>query len=354
MIQNETPTKHVPLRWGMIGTGAIATAFAQDIRLVPEADLVAVCSREITTARDFVGRFANIRAYDDPALMARDVDAVYIASPNMAHYEQARSLLAAGKPVLVEKPLVTASQQAGALATLASQTQTFAMEAMWTAYLPAVDHVRNLLKDGAIGKITGVSAELAYKKPFDASSRFFSQALGGGALYDLGIYPIALTLTLFGSPKTITGQWTAASTGVDMSAQGKMYYSGFDAQFSCGFDRDGGNRFIISGETGSLILDAPFLKANRVILTRNYIARGLAAPPLPGRLSSLMGKIGRRLPVPGLQTFDHAFDGNGLQFEIAAATRAIRAGAREEARMPLSASIKALEIIEAIRANPAS
>jgi predicted dehydrogenase len=354
MIQNETSAKNPPLRWGVIGTGAIATVFARDIRLVPDADLVAVCSRDMSTASTFAERFAPLNAYDDASLMAREVDAVYIASTNVAHYEQARSLLAAGKPVLVEKPLVTSSQQARALAALASQTQTFAMEAMWTAYLPAIEKVRTLLASDAIGRITSVSAELAFRKPFDADSRFFSQALGGGALYDLGIYPIALFLTLFGYPNTVTGQWTAAATGVDMSARGKMHYAGFDADFSCGFDRDGSNRFVISGETGSLIVDAPFLKASRVFLARNHIARGLAAPPLPGRLSSIMGKIVRRLPMPGLQTFDHAFDGNGLQFEIAAATRAIRSGAREESRMPLSASIEALEIIEAIRAQPAS
>ncbi|WEZ82890.1 Gfo/Idh/MocA family oxidoreductase [Rhizobium sp. 32-5/1] len=354
MIHNDATSRNLPLRWGLIGTGAIATVFAQDIQLVAGAKLIAVCSRHISTARDFSARFADIRAYDDASLMARDVDAVYIASTNVAHYEQARSLLTAGKPVLVEKPLVTSSHEARALAALAYATQTFAMEAMWTAYLPAIDHVRTLLKNGVIGRITGVSAELAFKKPFDPGSRFFSQALGGGALYDLGIYPIALMLTLFGSPKMVSGQWTAASTGVDMSAHGKMHYAGFDAAFDCGFDRNGGNRLVISGETGSLILEAPFLKASRVFLTRNRIAQRLVAPTLPGRLSSIMSKIVRRLPVPGLKTFDHAFDGNGLQFEIAAATRAIRSGAREESRMPLSASIEALEIIEAIRAQPAS
>jgi len=354
MKQNETPPEPRPVRWGIIGTGTIATAFAQDILLVPEANLVAVCSRSLAKGSAFAGRFGEIRAYDDPASMASDVDAIYIASPNMAHYEQAHGFLSMGKPVLVEKPLVTSAEQARTLAALASRTGTFAMEAMWTAYLPAVEHVRNLLSDAAIGRITGVTAELAYRKPFDPGSRFFSPELGGGALFDLGIYPIALMLTLFGLPQSVMGHWTAAATGVDMSARATLSYDGFDADFSCGFDRDGGNRFIITGDTGSLIIDAPFLKASRIHLARNSFARRLAAPAVSGRISSLAGKIASRLPVPGLQSFDHAFPGNGLQFEIAAASRAIRAGLREEKRMPLTASIAALEIIEKIRAVPAS
>ncbi len=354
MTQNDTSVRAASVRWGVLGTGTIATAFAQDIRLVPEADLVAVCSRNIATAQDFAERFDNIRAYDDPSSMAPHVDAVYIASPNTAHDEQARSLLAAGKPILVEKPLVTSSDQARLLATLADQTRTFAMEAMWTAYLPAVAHLRLLLAEKTIGTIIGVTAELSYKKPFDAGSRFFSPALGGGALLDLGIYPIALMLTLFGSPKAVTGQWKAAPTGVDMSALGTLRYSGFDAEFRCGFDRNGANRFIIRGETGSLILDAPFMKASRIHLARNGFARRLVAPNIGGRMSGVISKITRRLPVAGLQTFDHAFPGNGLQFEIAAASRAILAGEGQEERMPLSASIEALEIIETIRAQPAS
>ena len=148
--------------------------------------------------------------------------------------------------------------QAQALESLAAQKQTFAMEGLWTVFLPAIDHLRQILTGNTIGAITRVRGELAYAKTFDGNSRFFAPALGGGSLLDLGVYPIALTLSLFGSPRTVAGRWSAAPTGVDMAADVTLGYDGFQAELSVGFDRNGNNRFIIEGETGSLIIDAPF------------------------------------------------------------------------------------------------
>jgi predicted dehydrogenase len=343
-----------PLKWAVLGTGSIATAFAQDIRLTDNAALVVVCSRTLEAATVFSRRFGGLRIIPDIDALAADplIDAVYLATPNTAHFDQARTLLSAGKPVLIEKPLVTTAAQAQVLAELAAEKQTFAMEGLWTVFLPAIDRVRQLLANKTIGAITGIRAELAYAKAFDASSRFFAPALGGGSLLDLGVYPIALTLSLFGSPQTVSGRWSAAPTGVDMSADVTLGYEGFQARLSCSFDRNGTNRLIIEGETGSLVIDAPFLKASRVILTRNRIAHHLAVPSRSGRLSRITGKVAGRLPLPGLTVYRHGFPGNGLQFEIAAASRAILEGQHQQSLMPLSASAEALGIIETIRSLP--
>ncbi|HTO33808.1 MAG TPA: Gfo/Idh/MocA family oxidoreductase [Pararhizobium sp.] len=342
--------------WAILGTGSIAATFAQDIGLAKHARLAAVCSRTSEAANSFSRRFGGLRVVPDIDALARDreIEAVYIATPNTAHFDAAHRLLSAGKPVLIEKPMVTTLAQARQVADLADEKQTFAMEALWTLFLPAVDHVRTLLADKSIGAITGVRAELAYVRRFDSTSRFFSKSLGGGSLFDLGTYPIALTLALFGEPRSVTGRWSAAPTGVDMAADLQLGYAGFATQISCGFDRNGANRFVIEGETGSIVIDAPFLRASRVFVIRNGWTGRLAIPSGSSRLSRLVGKVSARLPLPGLTIHNHAFPGNGLQFEIEAASKAILQGDRESRTMPLSASVAALGIIETILAQSAS
>lgn len=344
------------VRWAVLGTGTIASLFAEDIRLAGNAELVAVCSRTAEAASTFSQRFGGLRILPNIEALAADaeIDAVYLATPNATHFEQAQSLLRARIPVLVEKPLVTTAAQARDLARMTKETNTFAMEALWTVFLPAVNRVRTLLADNAIGAVTGIRAELAYVRAFNRDSRFFSKALGGGSLLDLGTYPIGMTLALFGFPRAVTGQWRAAPTGVDMSAEVRLKYSGFDASLSCAFDRNGSNRFIIEGDQGSLMIDAQFLQASRVIVTSNLVARRLVIPTGSGLLSGFVGKMGRTLPVPGLTVHDHGYPGSGLQFEIEAASKAILEGKCEQPLMPLGTSIAALEIIETVLAQPAS
>ena len=349
---HQSPSRIV--RWGVIGTGTIAAAFASDIRLARNAELAAVCSRTEASAIAFARRFDGIRAISALPVLVCDpsIDAVYIASPNAVHFEQARQLIDAGKSVLVEKPLAISSAQARQIAALASEKGVFAMEALWTLYLPALQRVRGLLAEHAIGPITGVRAELAFERAYDEESRFFAPALGGGSLLDLGLYPIALTIALFGAPRTVEGSWRSAPTGVDFSAKLFLGYDAFEAQLSCGFDRNGGNRFIIEGKQGVIVIDAPFLKASRVIVTTTGTARRLVVPKGDGRLAKRVSRMARALPLPGLKVWPHIFPGYGLQFEIEAASSAIAKGRQEDPRMPLRNSIAALEIIDAILTQP--
>ncbi|HEV7322141.1 MAG TPA: Gfo/Idh/MocA family oxidoreductase [Ensifer sp.] len=339
------------VRWGIAGTGTIANSFASDFRYVANARLGAVSSRSAATADAFAERFGKISSYQsiEALVDAPDIDAIYIASPNALHREHAAIALSAGKAVLVEKPLTTTLADARALASAAAASGTFAMEALWTNFLPALSRVRALLESEALGTIRHVSAELAYEKPFDANSRFFDPGLGGGSLLDLGVYPIALCLNLFGAPAAIGGTWKSAPSGVDLATTIQLTYGGFDAELACGFDRNGSNRFIIEGDRGTLAIDAPFLKASRI-----FIATGSPARRLLASRGQALFKVARRIPLPGLERFDHGFPGHGLQFEIEAASAAILEGRCEHVLMPLSRSIQALEIIEAIRAKHAA
>lgn len=344
------------LRWAVIGTGTIAATFAEDIARTKNAALVAVFSRNAETGADFARRFGPLAVFTDLDVLAEtpDIDAIYIASPNTAHFAQAKRLMVAGKPLLVEKPLVTTASEAETLAMLAKDSGVFTMEGLWTLYLPALERLRDLLAKQTIGRIRAVRGHLSFAKPFDPQSRFFSSTLGGGALLDLGVYPLAVTLNLFGSPTSVSGEWRAAPTGVDLAATMQLGYNGFTADLGCNFLDTGENRYAIEGETGTLVLDAPFLKASRLFVVRNKALLPLLAPKAGGRLSDTLAKIARHLPLPGVEVFDGSFPGGGLQFEIEAASAAILSGARQESRAPLSSSLQALKIIEEIRARPAS
>lgn len=337
-----------PVRWAVVGTGSIAASFARDIALAPSASLVSVCSRSPEAADAFSRRFGPLSLSTDLTALAQDasIDAVYVASPNSAHAAQVATLLAVGKPVLCEKTLTTSLSDTDALISQARALSSFLMEALWLLYLPAIQRLRAVLASGTIGTIRAVRGELAFHKPFNAEDRFFSAALGGGALLDLGIYPIALTLSLFGKPGRVEGSWRAAPSGVDSSAAMRLDYSGFSAALSCSFDRTGRNAFVIEGERGTLILDGPFIAARRLIQAEGGVGR-LLSEPSSGRLAAGLRRAVRLLP--NVHTEDLPFAGSGLQFEIEAASRAIRAGQAEEETAPHWLTRSAAAIIETIR-----
>lgn len=339
--------------WGIVGTGTIARQFAGDLALLPDSAIAAVQSRSIEQARRFAAEFAAGAAYDrlDAFLDDPAIAAVYVATPNMLHAEQALRAIAAGKPVLVEKPLTTTAEAARAIAAAAREAGVFAMEALWTRFLPAVVALRRHLAGGRIGAIRRISAELAYRRDEDAESRFFDPAQGGGALLDLGVYPLSLAVHLLGTPERVEGSWRAARGGVDLSSEIVLHYPQATAEIACGFDRDGGNQFLVEGERGAIRLDAPFLKARRLTLygsgAGNRPWRGLGLRP-DGRVTKLLD----RLPMPGRAREAFGFDGGGLQFQAQAVMEAVRAGLTEHPSMPLADSAAVLDIVGTVLARP--
>ncbi len=210
-----------PFQWGIVGTGGIARHFAADLALLPDARLAGICSRDLERAKAFQSEFGAARAYSELDAMAGDpdIDAIYIATPNALHAEQALRVIAHGKAVLIEKPLATSVADAERIASEAASRKCFAMEAMWTRFLPAVRAAKKLVDDGAIGKIARIDAELSYYRDEAGDSRFFNPGLGGGAALDLGVYPISLALHFLGKPLEISGRWQASKSGVDMRSE---------------------------------------------------------------------------------------------------------------------------------------
>lgn len=332
--------------WGIVGTGAIARQFAADLSLLPDARLAAVCSRQRETATAFRETFRAEHIHTDFEALCADpeLDAVYIATPNSTHADYALAAIAAGKPVLVEKPLATTSADARRIAKAAKTRGCFAMEAMWTRFLPAIDKAKTLIAEGAVGRIRQIRGELAYLHREDPSNRLFRPELGGGAALDLGVYPVSLALYLLGTPQRMSGSRTMGQTGVDIRTDLLLEFSDAEAKLACGFDRNGQNRFVIEGDAGVLVLDAPFLKARRVVRyspSAYSIVRGMEK----GALS----KAAFRMPLPGRKGYHLPFPGGGLQFEAASVMAAVRGGETQNAIMPLADSIAALETLEAVR-----
>ena len=349
-------TNRTTIRWGIAGTGTIARQFAEDIKHARAAVLAAVSSRDMGRAREFAGRHPGIEAHGSLAGMISSgaIDAVYLATPNAAHHAQALECIAAGMPVLVEKPLAAKLEEAQAIRSEAQTSGSFVMEAMWSRYLPAIRALRAALRDGIIGKIHRIEAELAWKHAYAPESRFFDKASGGGALHDLGVYPISLARYFLGDAVDVTSSWTAAPTGVDMAARLEIRFLGGSATIACGFDREGSNRMLIEGATGVIVLSSPFIKASGFTVYPSRRLADLAQPGGAGLPARLVRKLFSQVPLPGSQRYDFRFEGGGLQFEIDAASQAILQGLVFEPDNTLDDTIAALEIIDTVLAAPPS
>lgn len=343
-----------PFVWGIVGSGGIATQFAADLAYVPLAMVGAICARTEASAARLAHLLPEAKVFTELAALLAEptIDAVYIATPNVLHAEQALAAIAAGKPVLIEKPIATTAEDAQAIAYAAARHNCFAMEGLWSRFLPAVEAMARLVQRGAIGRITGLRAELAYGHDEQAGGRLFDPALGGGAALDLGVYPLSLATRLLGSPTAIEGQWEAAASGVDRRSRFRLRFGDATADLACGLTHVGENSFTVFGTEGALRLEPPFLKAQRLtVFSRRLrdlplVGGGAAAPGLTGRMFS-------RLPVPGKRTETYTFPGGGLQFEALAVMAAVRAGMVESPVMPLAESVAVLKVVGEVLSPPA-
>lgn len=208
------------IRWGILGTGAIANKFAVGLNHLPGTELVAVGSRSAETARTFGERFSVPRRHSSYQGLADDpeVDIVYVSTPHPFHLENTLLCLGAGKAVLCEKPFAMNAAEVGRAIHFARERGLFLMEAMWTRFLPHMMRVRELLAEGAVGELRMLQVNFGFRAEVEPQSRLFDPALGGGALLDVGVYSVALAHMLFGPPTEVAGFANLGSTGVDEEA----------------------------------------------------------------------------------------------------------------------------------------
>ena len=220
------PSTHTPLRgvavqrWGILAPGGIADDWTAALHAHTDQRVVAVASRSLERAQAFASRHGVPQAYGsyEQLVADPDVDVVYIAPPHSEHLKLALLAIAAGKHVLVEKPIGLSAAEARVLADAARAAGVFAMEAMWSRFLPQTTVVDALLRDGALGEVLTVTADFGAVFPTDPNGRAYNPALGGGALLDVGVYPAWFAHFVLGAPARVTATGSLTSTGVDAQA----------------------------------------------------------------------------------------------------------------------------------------
>jgi predicted dehydrogenase len=244
-------------RWGIVGPGRIARTFAEDLRLVPDAELAAVGSRSLERATAFAQEYGG-RAHGSYAELFADdtVDAVYVASPHALHVEQVAAALEAGKHVLCEKPLTLRAADAEELFALAAKRERLLMEAMWTACHPVVRAVRQRLRDGEFGTPRHLHAELGFVVNTVSTDRLLDVSLGAGALLDMGVYPLTFAHLMLGEAEELTASAVLSEAGADMDiAIAGRYVGGAVATLHASMTSWSSRRGEVATDVGRLVLE---------------------------------------------------------------------------------------------------
>ncbi len=311
------------IRWGIAGPGNIANKFAQAIKNVDCAELVAVASRTSEKAAEFADKYGieNVfSSYEDMAASDK-VDAVYISTIHPFHKPCAELFLNAKKHVLCEKPVCINENQATDLKECAEKNGMFLMEAMWTRFLPAIREVKAMVNRGEIGKVMGLEADFCYRETPESCSILFDNAIAGGALLDVGIYPLNLSAYLFGNnPGEITAT-AYIENGVDIHTQMTLKYNdGIVSSLSCAIGVEKPETAYIYGTDGYIKLPT-FYGASEIVLCKGGEEKHIHKP----------------------------FIGNGLEEEIYEACDCIICGKKQSSVMPLAESIAILKQMDDIR-----
>lgn len=318
------------IRWGIIGTGNIATKFATGLSVLPDAELVAVGSRNSETAAAFGAQFDVPHPHASYMDLAADpdVDVVYIATPHTYHRDNTLLCLNAGKAVLCEKPFAINARETKQMLALAREKGLFLMDAVWTRFLPLMVRLRELLSDGVIGEVRMLHADFGFRTSFNPESRAFNPQLGGGGLLDVGIYTVQLASMIFGSPpQQIAAMAHLGETGVDEQAALLFGYdSGQLAQLSCAVRTTTHHEASIFGTAGRIRLHPAWWRGTALSIYHQ-------PNPEPEQILTL------------------PLQGNGYNYEAAAVMNCMRQGKLESAIMPLDETLQLMATLDAIRAQ---
>ncbi len=312
-------------RWGILGTGGIARTFVADLQLTGH-QVTAVGSRAAQTAEAFASQFGIERAHASyQALVAdQNVDIVYIATPHPRHHADATLALAAGKHVLVEKPFTINAGEARDLVELAARRGLVILEAMWTRWLPHMVEIRRLLGEGAIGDVRAVMADHTQLLPGDPTHRLNSLELGGGALLDLGVYPISFASEVLGTPESVQASATLRVTGADVETGVLLRYpEGRTAVIYTASNTPGPNRAAVVGTGGRIEIDPVW-----------YTATSFRVYDAEGGLGS---------------SFESDVPGRGMQYQADEIERLVAAGKLSGEVLPLEESVSIMRTMDQVR-----
>jgi predicted dehydrogenase len=349
-----------PIRWAILGTGAVAEEFAKGLKALPDAELYAIGSRGLDRATAFAKTHKIAKAYGayEDCIADPLVDIVYIATPNHRHAEDIRLCLRGGKAVLCEKPFALNAAQARDIVALARSLSLFCMEGMWMRFIPLVREFRDRVKQGVVGRPVLLTANFGVPTQYDASNRFFSPELGGGALLDRGIYLVSLAFWLFGKPDAVAAARTEALTGVDETAAVVFtYQDGPLAVLNTSLAARYDNAAAVYGDLGAITVQDPFYAAEEMTL----VLHGGPRPPvravsLKSRAVDLIKRlpgvavIARRLRAAvGAKRVVQSNAPSAYRYEAAEAMRCLRLGLVESPDMPLDETILILDCLDEIQ-----
>lgn len=252
------------IKWGIIGLGNIASQFAADLLLVEDSELTAVASRDIAKAEQFAEKFNALRMYNSYDLIFEDsdVDIIYIATPHNSHAALAIKALENGKHVLCEKPMSLSFKDAERMIEASKKHNKFFMEAFWTRFIPSVQDVLQKVNNGIIGDINYIKADFAFYGSETENERLFDKELGGGALFDIGVYPLFLTYVLLGNPKEIIAKAIKHKNDIDLQTSMILHYESAQAVLHASIVSDSNMKASISGTNGRIELNSPWFVAD--------------------------------------------------------------------------------------------
>lgn len=319
------------MRWGIIGCGGIARKFANSLAGLEQGELLGGASRNKERADAFVEEFGLPKAYGDYDALVADprIDIVYVATTHNFHFENVKLCLENGKHVLCEKPMTVNADEARELIKLATERNLFLMEGLWTRFLPAIQKINELVSEGAIGAPLTVSAQfnVGIGPDIDESHRIKNKALAGGALLDLGVYPINFAAMVFGArPENVSSSVSMGSTEVDFASHYFLDYGGGRrAVLSSSIEDMGPSEGLIMGSRG-YIKTAPFF-----LSCRKFTLKKHGGEPEE-----------YEFPCEEPETF---------KYEIAHVMERVAAGETESNVMPLSETLAIMELMDTLRAQ---
>ncbi len=313
------------IRWGVLGAGGIAGTVAVDIAATPGNVLHAVASRDADRAAAFAAAYdvrCSYGSYTD-MLADADVDVVYIATTHAQHHEHALLALRSGKPVLVEKAFTLNARQAREVVAEARARELFCMEAMWTRLNPLIRQAVAIAASGEIGDVLGVRTDLSKLFPYDPAHRLYDLAAGGGALLDLGVYPVTVAWMFLGRPDAVQALGTLAPTGADVTVSQQWHYDrGPVAQLYCSAAGPSPFGGLINGSDGWISIEPRLHRPQQLVVQRGTQHEVIEAPPVSG---------------------------NGYTLEVEEVERCLREGRTESEHIPLDETVAILDVLDEVR-----
>ena len=315
-------------KWGVLGPGRIAHAFADGLKVIDDASLYAIASSNVDRATAFANKYGgHAKIYNSYEALVNDpeVDGVYIATPHRFHFENTMLSLNAGKPVLCEKPLTVNAAETRQLIQTSREKKVFLMEALWTRYLPIYGVIRKWLDEKEIGDISLMVGTFGFNAPKETEDRWQNPELAGGTLLDMGIYPIAVSQWVMGTqPKSFVSMAHIGSTGVDeLTTCSLKYENNVISQSHSSFRGNHVNDFLIYGNKGYIRIHPNFWGSTKATLVANDQELTVSKPL-------------------------HA---SGFEYQTEEAMRCIRAGLLESSGMSHADTLANIELMDAIRAD---